>query len=437
MTRRTARRSRAPPPRRAPIRTRSTSWRRRGSSGSRACASRCAIPSCAPRSTARPRSGARRRAHLALAQVLDGERRTWHRAAAADGPDPVLAADLEAFAADARHRSAYAAAAAALERAALLTTEPSQRAHRLAAAAECNWDAGRVERVEPLLDQALPLLGPEQRASLGLLRGDLALERGRPAEAFELFVDAAGGLGRRDPTFALEMLARAAEATWWLGETGHGGRAAPRRREGRADRRRRRDAAAAPAARRRARARARLRRRCRGPARGAARGGRGRLPARDRGGLRRGARRAARRGSRVVRARRHAAADGGQAARAAVRAQPAGHDGAVAGERAARRPRSWRRRRGLALDDRSGAQRQARIRDAGDGRGGPRPRGRGARRRGGRGRGTDRGRGAAGVARGVGARAPRARARAPGRGARAPAGRAARREGRVAPARAR
>ena len=58
-------------------------------------------------------SGARRRAHLALAHVLDGERRTWHRAAAADGPDPVLAADLEAFAADARHRSAYAAAAAA------------------------------------------------------------------------------------------------------------------------------------------------------------------------------------------------------------------------------------------------------------------------------------------------------------------------------------
>ena len=165
-------------------------------------------------------SGARRRAHLALAAVLDGERRTWHRAAAADGPDPVLAAELEAFAGDARLRSAYAAAAAALERAALLTTDPSERAHRLAAAAECNWDAGRVERVEPLLDQALPLLGAEERASLGLLRGDLALERGRPAQAFELFVDAAGALGRRDPTFALEMLARAAEATWWLGETG-------------------------------------------------------------------------------------------------------------------------------------------------------------------------------------------------------------------------
>ena len=266
--------------------------------------------------------------------VLDGERRTWHRAAAADGPDPVLAADLEAFAADARHRSAYAAAAAALERAALLTTEPAERARRLAAAAECNWDAGRVERVEPLLDQALPLLGPEERASLGLLRGDLALERGRPAQAFELFVDAAGGLGRRDPAFALEMLARAAEATWWLGETEMatelhrvGAQVAPT------------DDAGAQLLLHLLRGAARVlehdfepawptcARACAWRASVGSRLGR-------RGGLRCRPRVRARGGSCVVRARRDAPADGGKAARAALRAQPAGHDGVLARQRA-------------------------------------------------------------------------------------------------------
>jgi DNA-binding CsgD family transcriptional regulator len=160
-------------------------------------------------------SNARRAAHLALAEVLPGERSTWHRAAAADGHDTALAAELEAFAGQARLRSAHAAAATALERAATLMPPGADRARLLAQAAASSWDAGHVDRVEPLLEGALPLLDPDERDTLGLLRGDLALERGRPADAFDLLVAAAANV---DGQLGMRMLARAAEAAWWLGE---------------------------------------------------------------------------------------------------------------------------------------------------------------------------------------------------------------------------
>jgi hypothetical protein len=88
----------------------------------------------------------------------------------------------------------------------------------LSQAAASSWDAGHVDRVEPLLEGALPLLDPDERDTLGLLRGDLALERGRPADAFALLVSAAANVGPRDGRLGMRMLARAAEAAWWLGE---------------------------------------------------------------------------------------------------------------------------------------------------------------------------------------------------------------------------
>ena len=67
----------------------------------------------------------RRAAHLALAHApgLTPDRRAWHLAAAADGPDDTAAAALHATADEARARSGHAAAAAALLRAAELSTD--------------------------------------------------------------------------------------------------------------------------------------------------------------------------------------------------------------------------------------------------------------------------------------------------------------------------
>jgi hypothetical protein len=107
----------------------------------------------------------RRVAHLALAGALPGEAaravRTWHLAEAAGGPDDALADELAAVAEEDRTRRGFAAASAALERAALLTTDPGRAAERLAAAVVDTFLAGDVERTRTLAARVLD--GPAGR----------------------------------------------------------------------------------------------------------------------------------------------------------------------------------------------------------------------------------------------------------------------------------
>ncbi|MFI0448677.1 AAA family ATPase [Actinomadura sp. 6N118] len=85
--------------------------------------------------------------HAALAAELPGEqhadRRAWHRAAAATGPNEEIAAELERAAQRAQDRGGTMAVAAAYERAARLSTDSEGRARRIVNAARAAYDAGR------------------------------------------------------------------------------------------------------------------------------------------------------------------------------------------------------------------------------------------------------------------------------------------------------
>ncbi|MEU4426560.1 AAA family ATPase [Actinoplanes sp. NPDC024001] len=112
-------------------------------------------------------SAQRRQAHAALARVLAGdpERSVWHRAAAADGPDELLARELTATATRARHRQAAAIAQTAFERAARLSEDPAARGHRLLAAVDMASEQGDNTANSRLLEEIRPHeLSPGDRA---------------------------------------------------------------------------------------------------------------------------------------------------------------------------------------------------------------------------------------------------------------------------------
>jgi DNA-binding CsgD family transcriptional regulator len=162
-------------------------------------------------------SSQRRAVHLALADAFSGElesdRRAWHLAAAAVGPDPDVAAELESASERARRRSGHAAAAAALERASELSPDPVSAARRLVGAADAAWHAGQPGRAWALLDRADPEVSePLLRAQLDHLRGMIEIRRGSPAHAGALLTASADVVALHDPRKALEMLFDAATA---------------------------------------------------------------------------------------------------------------------------------------------------------------------------------------------------------------------------------
>ena len=166
----------------------------------------------------------RQEAHRALAEVtdpqVDPDRRAWHQAQAAPGLDEDVAAELERSAGRAQARGGIAAAAAFLERAALLTCEPGHRAQRLLAAAQTKHDAGA-------LNAALELLvaveaGPPDRlraAEVEHLRGQIALDQRHGSVAARLLLSAARRLEPLDPGLARETHLEALwEAAMWAGD---------------------------------------------------------------------------------------------------------------------------------------------------------------------------------------------------------------------------
>jgi DNA-binding CsgD family transcriptional regulator len=152
----------------------------------------------------------RQEVHGALAEVTDPaadpDRRAWHRAQAAPGPDEEVAAELERSAGRAEDRGGLAAAAAFLERAALLTPEPGRRVQRLLAAARAKREAGEPDAALGLLvaAEAGPL-DPHQAAEMESLRGQIASDQYRGSDAARLLLRAARLLEPLDAGLAREM----------------------------------------------------------------------------------------------------------------------------------------------------------------------------------------------------------------------------------------
>jgi DNA-binding CsgD family transcriptional regulator len=155
--------------------------------------------------------GERRAVHVALAGALSGEaeadRRAWHRASAALGPDEEVATELERAATSARLRGGFAAEARTLELAARLAPEDAARARRLVDAAAAAWRAGRSAEATQLLDEASPSVAdPVVRASAQELRAEILKRHGRAEEAHDLLIAEAARLEAVNPRRAARML---------------------------------------------------------------------------------------------------------------------------------------------------------------------------------------------------------------------------------------
>ena len=138
----------------------------------------------------------RQEVHAALVEATDPEadpdRRAWHRAQAAAGPDEEVAAELERSAGRAQARGGLAAAGAFLERAVTLTADPARRAALALAAAQAHMRAGAFGKARDLLAVAeAGRLDDCQDAEADLLRGQIAFASGLGSDASPLLLKAA------------------------------------------------------------------------------------------------------------------------------------------------------------------------------------------------------------------------------------------------------
>ena len=158
-------------------------------------------------------------AHRALADALTGgemaDRRAWHLAAAAIGPDEEVARALESTAEQARTRNGYGAAAAAFERSAQLTEDRAAQARRLLLAAESGLSAGNLAGAVRLAERASGLVDDSAMlARISWVEGLAWFWQGAHQTAYDLM--AAGA--ELDGRLRARLLVQAFHPAWYLGE---------------------------------------------------------------------------------------------------------------------------------------------------------------------------------------------------------------------------
>jgi DNA-binding CsgD family transcriptional regulator len=172
----------------------------------------------------------RRAIHRALAEATDPntdpDRRAWHAANAASGPDDAVAAELEASAGRAQSRGGVSAAATFLERATSLTADPVLRGARALAAAHAKRDAAAPAEAHELLSIAeLAPLSELQQAQITRMRAQMEFVSSRAGtagavktgEAAAQLLSAAKKLDRLDPDLARETHLEALAAAMYAG----------------------------------------------------------------------------------------------------------------------------------------------------------------------------------------------------------------------------
>jgi DNA-binding CsgD family transcriptional regulator len=158
-------------------------------------------------------------AHRTLAFVAtDPLSRASHLAAAVQGPDEPLAAELEVAATAAIRRGAFASAANLLGRAAELSPDAGGRVRRLIAAAHAHLDAGEPNAASALAEQLLAqATTPSHQAALREVRGALEVQKGTLGAAYDLLAGAAHAVAPSEPARALDLQAQAFVAAFIAG----------------------------------------------------------------------------------------------------------------------------------------------------------------------------------------------------------------------------
>jgi len=174
----------------------------------------------------------RQQLHAALAEatdpIADPDRRAWHRAQAAAGPDEDVAAELERSADRAQARGGLAAAAAFLEHAVRLTGDPARHTDRALAAARASMLAGAFTKALQMLAMAeaggTGRLDEFTSAQVDLLRGQIAFAASTSGEAPALLIKAAKRLEPLDVALARQTYLEAWAAAYHAGGSAGTGR---------------------------------------------------------------------------------------------------------------------------------------------------------------------------------------------------------------------